>query len=96
MNRHQEERQLLEMQADILRLKIAAAHLRNRRETPAASHFSNLLPTQSSWLPEVLKLANRVPVGRLLMAAVAKPRRWRHKLWGAAAVAALAWLQQKR
>ena len=45
MNRHQEERQLLEMQADILRLKIAAAHLRNRRETPAASHFFNLLPT---------------------------------------------------
>lgn len=84
MNRHQEERQLLEMQADILRLKIAAAHLRNRRE---AEH--------PALLPNALKLAEHLPVSRLLLAALAKPRRWRHKLWGAAAVAALAWLQQR-
>ncbi|MCP2040850.1 hypothetical protein L1281_001440 [Neisseria sp. HSC-16F19] len=85
MNRHQQERELLEMQADVLRLKIAAAHLRNRRE-------SGRTP---SLLPDALKLADQLPVGRLLVAAVAKPRRWRHKLWGAAVVAALAWLQQR-
>lgn len=84
MNRHQQERQLLEMQADVLRLKIAAAHLRNRREQNSAAFLS-----------DALKLADQLPVGRLLVAAVAKPRRWRHKLWGAAVVAALAWLQQR-
>lgn len=86
VNQHQQERQLLEMQADILRLKIAAAHIRNRRGSPSAAR---------SLMPEALQLVGQLPVGRLLAAALAKPRRWRHKLWGAALVAALAWWQQR-
>ena len=82
MSRHQEERELLAMQAEVLRLKIAAEHLKNRQ------------PDNPLW-QEARAWTEHLPVGSLMLAAVRKPKRWRHKLWGVLAVAAVAFLRQR-
>ena len=79
---YQQERELLEMQAQLARLKIAAEYLQKRR----AAEQQSLLDANFS---TAVGLANGLPSGHLLWNSVFLPLRWKHRI--AAAAALLLW-----
>lgn len=80
-----EQRQLLQMQAELLRLKITAERLRQQRQTAR----------QADW-QQALSLLGNLPLSGLAVRAVTRSRRWRHKLLMAAAMGVLAWWRQQQ
>lgn len=74
-----EQRDLLQWQAELLRLKIVAAHLSEHR----GGHRRPTL------------LLGALPLGSLAVQAVTKPKRWRDKLLLGMAVAAVAWFRSR-
>lgn len=80
-----QQRDLLQLQADLLRLKIAAEHIRNQRQAHTGADWQQL------W-----KLAEQLPLGGLALKAVARPKRWQNKVLMGLAVAGLAWLRNRQ
>lgn len=83
----QQQHELLELQAQIVRLKLKALTAQASkppRDTPSDSHIRGLR-----------LLLESIPLSSLAIKAVTHPKRWRNKLLLGAAVAGLAWLNKR-
>lgn len=83
----QQQRDLLQLEADVLRLKLAAAQMRHRRQVAVKKH---------DWQHTAWSLLEHIPTGGLALKAVSLPRRWRHKLLLGSIMVGLAWLRQQQ
>ncbi|MFC3873073.1 hypothetical protein [Neisseria musculi] len=72
-----EERKLLEMQAELARLKITAARLKMQR----ARERKNMIDTGFN---TVLSLADNAPPQSLLWKSLLLPLSWKHRIFAAA------------
>ncbi|MDO1508883.1 MULTISPECIES: hypothetical protein [unclassified Neisseria] len=73
MSRMSEERELLELKANLARLKIAAEQLKLRKEREQQKHID-------SKFTQFVSLADGLPSSDLLWKSAFLPLRWKHRL----------------
>ncbi|MDO5070778.1 hypothetical protein LVJ85_08060 [Neisseria sp. Dent CA1/247] len=76
-----EQRKLLQMQAELARLKITAEHLKTRKAKEQDNFFENSLST-------VVSLADAVPSGNMLFKTFFLPLSWKYRIITGMALAA--------
>lgn len=76
-----EERKLLEMQAELLRLKITAAHLKTKKAKKQDNFLENSLGT-------VVSLADAVPSSNVLFKTFFLPLSWKYRIMAGTVLAA--------
>ncbi|KPN74919.1 hypothetical protein AKG43_00715 [Neisseria sp. 74A18] len=81
MAKRSEERKILEMQAELARLKMTAEHLKTRRAKEKDNFFENSLST-------VVSLADAVPSKNILFKTFFLPLGWKYRIIAGAALAA--------
>lgn len=75
----EQQREILEMQAELARLRIAAEYLKKRQEDQRQQQTD-------LGLSRMMQLADDLPSGNLLWKTVFLPLRWKHRLLAAAAL----------
>ena len=81
----QQQRDLLQLQADVLRLKIVAEQMKNQRQAAAQADW------QQAW-----QWADQLPLSSLAFKVIGRSNSWRKKMLMGAAMLGLAWLRNRQ
>ena len=81
----QQQRDLLQLQADVWRLKIVAEQIKNQRQAAAQADW------QQAW-----QWADQLPLSSLAFKAIGRSKSWRNKMLMGAAMLGLAWLRNRQ
>ena len=81
----QQQRDLLQLQADVLRLKIVAEQMKNQRQAAAQADW------QQAW-----QWADQLPLSSLAFKAIGHSKSWRNKMLMGAVMLGLAWLRNRQ
>ena len=81
----QQQRDLLQLQADVLRLKIVAEQMKNQRQAAAQADW------QQAW-----QWADQLPLSSLAFKAIGRSKSWRNKMLMGAAMLGLARLRNRQ
>ena len=81
----QQQRDLLQLQADVLRLKIVAEQIKNQRQAAAQADW------QQAW-----QWADQLPLSSLAFKVIGRSKSWRKKMLMGAAMLGLAWLRNRQ
>ena len=81
----QQQRDLLQLQADVLRLKIVAEQIKNQRQAAAQADW------QQAW-----QWTDQLPLSSLAFKVIGRSKSWRKKMLMGAVMLGLAWLRNRQ
>ena len=85
----QDERELIERQAQLARVKVAASYLKQRQEQAKQSELDSSFNYVLSTFSQATKLSSGLPSNKLLWNTIFLPMKWQNRIW--VAIGLLAW-----